>query len=289
MHKNELITPFSTRQYMFNKDYEIYYYSDKPGQAVSDHSHNYYEFYFFLEGNVNIIVEDQCIHVKPGDFLVIPPGIIHRPEYLDDTTPYRRFVLWISEDYCNGLVQASLDYGYIFQLISTTHEYVFANDIIEFNELQSRLFSITDEVKGHRFGKDARISLLINDLMISMNRMIYERRSSARFSSKGRLSESVAQYIETHLEDDLSLDRLELEFFISKYHISHSFKEEKGISVHKYIQMKRLEAARRAIILGNPVTEIYELYGFGDYSAFYRSYKKMFGESPAETARKEQS
>ena len=289
MQKNELITPFSTRQYMFSKDYEIYYYSDRPGQTVSGHSHDYYEFYFFLEGNVNILVEDQSIHVKPGDFLIIPPGIVHRPEYLDATTPYRRFVLWISREYCNKLMEASLDYGYLFQLISTSHEYRFENDIIEFNELQSRLFSITDEVKGHRFGKDARISLLINDLVITINRMVYEKRSSARLSTKGRLSESVAQSIETHLEDDLSLDKLEEEFFISKYHISHSFKEEKGISVHKYIQMKRLEAAKRAITLGNPVTEIYELYGFGDYSAFYRSYKKMFGESPAESAKKAQS
>lgn len=287
MRKNELITPFSTRQYMFSKDYEIYYYSDKPGQAVSGHSHDYYEFYFFLEGNVNIVIENKSIHVKPGDFLIIPPGVVHRPEYLDDTTPYRRFVLWISKAYADKLLQVSDDYGYLFKIINKSREYQFENDIIEFNDLQSRLFSITDEVKGHRFGKDARISLLINDLMITLNRMVFERNSSAKLSSKGRLSESVAQFIETHLEEDLSLDRLELEFFISKYHISHSFKEEKGISVHKYIQMKRLEAAKRAITLGNPVTEIYELYGFGDYSAFYRSYKKMFGESPAETARKE--
>lgn len=286
MKKQELITPFSTRQYMYSKDYEIYYYSDLPNKSVAMHSHDYYEFYFFLEGNVNIVVEDKSLHVKPGDFLIIPPGILHMPVFLDSNTPYRRFVLWLSTQYCEQLMQASIDYGYLLQLVATSKNYLFENDVVSFNDLQARLFSITDEVKGHRFGKDARISILLNDLIITMNRMIYERRSAGRGSLKNRLSESICEYIDTHLEDDLSLDCLEQIFFISKYHISHSFKEDTGITVHKYTQMKRLEALKRAILAGRNVTDIYELYGFSDYSAFYRSYKKMYGESPKETMAK---
>lgn len=281
MKKQELITPFSTRQYMFSEDYEIYYYSNLP-TPVSEHFHDYYEFYFFIEGNVNINIEGTSIPVKPGDFVLIPPNAKHFPEFMDASTPYRRFVLWISAEYCNKLMQASTDYGYMMQLVTTTHQYRFENDILAFNEIQSFLFNITAEVKGSRFGKDAKVSLMINDLILSLNRMIYERRNTGVSGSKDRLSNIISDYIMFHLDEVLSLERLEKEFFVSKYHIEHVFKEDFGISLHKFIQMKRLYACRDAIGSGKPIQETFPLYGFNDYSVFFRAFKKEFGMSPKE-------
>ena len=88
MHKKELQTAFSTRQYMYSKDFEIYYYNDQPLNAVNAHTHDYYEFYFFLEGNVTIYVEGKPHPIKAGDFLLIPPGVEHYPVFLDN--PRRR-------------------------------------------------------------------------------------------------------------------------------------------------------------------------------------------------------
>ena len=47
--KKRLRTTFSTRQYMISKDIELYYYDDANLTGVKSHSHNYYEFYFFLQ------------------------------------------------------------------------------------------------------------------------------------------------------------------------------------------------------------------------------------------------
>lgn len=282
MKKQELITPFSTRQYMFSEDYEIYYYSSLPVSAVSEHTHTYYEFYFFVEGNVDIRIEGSPVHIKPGDFVIIPPGIKHNPVFLDDVTPYRRFVLWISDEYCRKLMQASHEYGYLMQLAATSHKYLFSNDVLTFNEIQSALFNITSEVKGYRFGKDAKVSLMINDLILTLNRIIYERNTSVTSASKERLSTVISKYIELHLDEDLSLETLEKEFFVSKYYIEHAFKDDFGISMHKYIQMKRLYACRDAIGRGKPIQEAYPLFGFNDYSVFFRAFKKEFGLSPKE-------
>ena len=48
--KKKLQTAFSPRQYMLSGDFEIYYYSDCHSYNVKSHVHDYYEFYFFLEG-----------------------------------------------------------------------------------------------------------------------------------------------------------------------------------------------------------------------------------------------
>ena len=62
MNKNYK-TDFSTRQYMLSKDFEIYYYSDKHLKNMDSHFHNYYEVYFFLEGNVSIWIRDKAFPV----------------------------------------------------------------------------------------------------------------------------------------------------------------------------------------------------------------------------------
>lgn len=285
MKKQTLLTPFSTRQYMFSKDFEIYYYSDIPGKAVSEHTHDYYEFYFFLEGNINLVVESTPLHISPGDFLVIPPSVKHRPEFMDNTTPYRRFVLWISTDYCERLMGVAPEYGYLLQLVSTTHTYLFSNDVVSANEIQAMLFSIIEEVKGNRFGKEAAVSLKINHLLLMLNRKVYESRTTAGTHVKERLSAVLADFIHVHLEEDLSLDRLEREFYVTKYHIEHVFKEDYGVSLHKYVQTKRLYACRDAIAGGQSVTDTCMLYGFKDYSVFFKAFKKEFGVSPKEYQR----
>ena len=282
MHKKDLQTTFSTRQFMYSEDFEVYYYSDLPLKAVSPHTHNYYEFYFFLEGNVDIHVENKTYHIKNGDFLLIPPHVTHYPVFLDHTTPYRRFILWISTDYCNRLMESSLDYGYLLQNVTTTHNYSFSNDVITFNRIQSQIFELIEEVKSNRFGRDAKIALQVNSLLLYLNRLIYERSHMVGASSEKELHLAICDFINNHLEEDLSLERLEKEFFVSKYYISHTFKDKIGLSLHQYISKKRLQACRSAIASGASISSTYELYGFSDYSAFFRAFKKEYGLSPKE-------
>lgn len=91
---------------------------------------------------------------------------------------------------------------------------------------------------------------------------------------------NICDYINNHLGDDLSLDHLASFFYTSKYHISHVFKDNMGISLHQYIIKKRLQASKNGILSGIPFGELYHQYGFSDYTSFYRTFKKEFGLSP---------
>lgn len=280
--KQELITPFSTRQYMESKDFEVYYYSDHHPKPVSSHTHDYYEFYFFLEGDVEIVISDEPHRIHPGDFLLIPPGTAHYPKILQEGKPYRRFILWISPEYCNQLLTASSDYAFLMQYVQTNHVYQFDTDTITFHTIESKLFHIISEIKGNRFGKTAYLSLAVNELILYLNRLIHERLGNRRDHKENNLAHALERYIEEHLCDNLSLDELEKLFFASKYYISHCFKDAYGISIHQYISKKRLYACRDAIICQEPITETFEKFGFQDYSSFYRAFKKEFGASPKE-------
>lgn len=91
---------------------------------------------------------------------------------------------------------------------------------------------------------------------------------------------AILKYLNLHLTEPQSVDRLSRQFYISKYHMMRRFKAETGYTIHGYLTEKRLFLAREKIAAGEPLRQVSEGCGFGDYSSFSRAYKKRFGVSP---------
>jgi AraC-like DNA-binding protein len=82
------------------------------------------------------------------------------------------------------------------------------------------------------------------------------------------------------MNEELSLDGLAERFFVSKYHLSHTFTREVGVSLHRYITMRRLLMARQLLSAGVPAGQACSACGFTDYTSFYRAFKAEYGISP---------
>jgi AraC-like DNA-binding protein len=122
----------------------------------------------------------------------------------------------------------------------------------------------------------------VNDLVLQLNRIVYEQQNPKSEKEEQNLYQNIIYYIDDHLDEELSLEQLAGQFFVSKYHIAHIFKEQMGLSVHQYILKKRMQASKEAILGETSITEVYTMFGFKDYSSFYRAFKKEFGVSPKE-------
>lgn len=273
---------FNPRQYMVSKDFEIFYYNDTHFSDVKSHTHDYYEFYFFLQGEVDLMVSGRAFPMQAGDVALIPPGIAHYMVNRNESIPYRRFIFWVSKDYYEQLKEVSADYSYIITQATENRIYVYHNGPGHFNELHGKCYRLLEEVHTEHYGKQTKISICVNDLMLQLNRMAYENRHPVRQTENQSLYIRLLQYIEEHPHEDLSLDKLAGEFYVSKYHIAHLFKENLGISIHQYITKKRLEMCRNALLSGSNISKTYHTYGFKDYSSFFRAFKKEYGLSPKE-------
>ena len=170
--KKKLQTTFQQRQYMLSRDFELYYYEDRSLSKVDLHTHNYYEFCFFLEGDIEMQVGDNVHPIQFGDIMLIPPSLSHRSVIKSHDKPYRRFVFWISREYYDHLLQSSPDYAYIMQYVETEKCYIFHTDQITFNAVQSKLLRLLEEMHGEKFGRDAQIPICVNDLVLCLNRLV---------------------------------------------------------------------------------------------------------------------
>ena len=271
---------FSSRQYMLNEDFEIFFYNDKSPARVSKHSHNNYEIYFFLEGDVEYEINNNLYNLSYGSICIIPPKIHHKPHFLDITKNYRRIVLWLNEDYINSLKSLDSNIFHCFDYVSKNNNYHIKTDFSSFQQLFIKLIDVFEESQLDLIYRKHALNSMLSLFLIFLNRIIYTKENQPAYYKPADLHINLCNYISAHLEENLSLEKLSDIFFVSKYHLAHTMKENMGISIHQYIIKKRLYACRSNILSGIPIHNVSQAFGFPDYSVFYRAFKKEFNMSP---------
>jgi AraC family transcriptional regulator len=93
----------------------------------------------------------------------------------------------------------------------------------------------------------------------------------------------VLDYIDAHLDEDLSVDVLSSVAAFSKFHFHRQFAAAVGVGTHRYVQLARFKRAvfRLAFRDGDPITEIALSSGYEGLEAFSRAFKKLVGQTPS--------
>ena len=91
----------------------------------------------------------------------------------------------------------------------------------------------------------------------------------------------VRDYVEAHLDDDLSLAMLADVACLSPYHFSRSFKQAAGIGPQRYVIQRRLERAKRLLRRTHqPLAWIAQEAGFADQSHLTQIFRREMGVTP---------
>jgi AraC family transcriptional regulator len=91
----------------------------------------------------------------------------------------------------------------------------------------------------------------------------------------------VRDYVEAHLDEDLSLTMLADITCLSPYHFSRSFKQSTGVGPQRYVIQRRLERAKTLMRrTREPLALIALEAGFGDQSHFTTIFRREMGVTP---------
>jgi AraC family transcriptional regulator len=93
----------------------------------------------------------------------------------------------------------------------------------------------------------------------------------------------VQLFLEEHLDEDLTLERLAQEAHFSPYHFHRIFRALVGETVGEHVRRLRLE--RAALLLSTtdrPVIQVALEAGYGAHEAFSRAFRQHFGIAPTD-------
>lgn len=96
----------------------------------------------------------------------------------------------------------------------------------------------------------------------------------------------VTEYIEEHLDRNLSLARLSAVAGVSESHFRALFKRSTGLPVHEYVIQRRVERARTLLLRGDlPASQVALEAGFSHQSHMARCMRRVLGVTPRSLAR----
>jgi AraC-like DNA-binding protein len=94
---------------------------------------------------------------------------------------------------------------------------------------------------------------------------------------------TILHFLDEHYTENISLDQLAEQFFISKYYLSREFKKEFGTTIIQYVLTKKITNAKELLRYSNSsIEEIAHLCGIDDASYFNKVFKKMEGCTASE-------
>lgn len=97
------------------------------------------------------------------------------------------------------------------------------------------------------------------------------------------------QYIESHVEEPVTIAILAEKAGYSDYYLSRKFREEVGMGIDDYIKNKKIERAKALLALTHiPIYEISKTLSFGTRNYFSEVFRKATGLSPLEYRKENQ-
>ena len=254
-------------KYYIKTDNIIFKYARGKSEKSGKEFHTFNEIILFLEGDAELIGENIHTKIEPNTLIVIPKETYHQVVIKGDPENYRRCTLSffdnadtksLTDDFSQiKLLPYDSDFTYIFEKLI---KYSKNENSVSQNALKAYLTLILCEIADKK------------DIFI-------------KETSQNPLITSVISYINQDLSKSISICEIANKHNISPSSLSHVFKKEMNISIHKYIIKKRLIAAHHQINSGVSSTTAALECGFNDYSGFYKQYKIMFGSSPSKNTK----
>lgn len=258
------------------------------------HTHEFAELVFIENGKCEHCIDGVKYDVEAGDLLFVNYGQTH--SFVAKTEDYHYYnLLYVPQFFSEELINSENIYE-IFEI----------SMFREFAETQTQALQIAS-FRGKEF---LEIKKLVEDMRTEFEekavgyRAILNGYSRVLFSKMlrklkavevdvetekciNRITAECMAYIDSRCYEKISLKEIAEHSFYNPTYFSRIFKEHCGRSLSEYIKEKRIGEAARLLKdseLSND--EIMLKVGYADKKQFYKNFRDIYGETPAQYRKK---
>ena len=256
------------------------YYVNVETRSSIAHSHPYFEFILVRRGLCEYLATGGRFFLHPDELLIIAPGTVHTMNCPKDSSSYERLILQADAEFMARVLELSGLGGAerpIPPLYILRADAVCRWSVRELIERVNATASVSDA--------ELREKLYLFQLAELMLTVVQAARTAEApvFSSSSALISDVTGYIQEHFrEPELNVAGLAQQFYVSREHLSRSFRSSVGESISHFITDLRMQEFRYGLLMGRSVLSACMESGFSDYSSFVKSFRKLYGITPME-------
>ena len=263
---------------------------DTSWNMLNYHFHGAFEIYYALSDNIRLFVSDNIYDVNRGDLFVFNHTDLHRtvaPRNIN----YERYVIYFNPEYIDSLSTQSTNLLDCF--INRKSDF---SHCVHLTDSQSETFmyllkKIEFYCYNDTYGADIYKKLTLAEILLFVNSLY---RTPGNFSVPTNDKDfnkivPIIQYIQAHISEDLSLDNLAKNFYMSKSYLCTLFKKASGFTINEYIIHRRILLASELLRKNMPVAQVCEMVGFNNLSHFIRTFTNIMNISPKQYAIKNES
>ena len=268
---------------LYNSTREFELYSRVSGH-VGPHLHNSLECVYVQEGTLELGVERELYHMEQGDFGIVFPNTIHHYQVFSPGPNQVQYMI-AAPSMCGNYLPMMKDLMPENPVIPAS---LLHRDVHYALTALADHLELLNQKKGHK-GKKERVDLPTDVLLQSYTRIILARTLPLIHlvekgkGSEGNLMDQVVNYVASHYQEEISLNSIAHDLYISPFALSRVFSKHFQMNFNRYINLTRLEYARQMLeYTDKSVTEICMDAGFGSQRTFNRVFKEELHMSPGE-------
>ena len=227
------------------------------------HRHDFFEMEYIEEGEIDCILDGECVHLKKGQLVFVTPSSVH--SYAGDKkAPVKTVTVHFNAD-----------------IIGALSEMLMIGDcVVDCGEELIDAFNI---LNAENRKKDALAEIAVKNAFERVLVLFLRTTKRLNMGAPANGVSLALSYIHKHFSEDVTLEKISDNCGYSTAYTCRIFKKETGMSPMQYLNKIRLESACRLLVSTElSAIEICCECGFGSVRNFNREFKKKYGLTPLE-------
>jgi len=229
------------------------------------HSHNFIEMMFVVTGGGVIEINGKLNKATIGDIIIYRPSNVHC-EWSNSSEDIN--ALFFGVKWTENL-KLMFEAAEIKDIIHTEERYN------EFYNLFRLLVTESKQIDENYTDK------IVNCVAKTIILKILQRTGVTETNISNDVVDKIKKYIDLNYHNEINLNVLYQQLFVSKFYASRLFKQYIGTTPVSYIVNKRIEEARLLLLTTQlSISNISQKVGYKDIYYFTKSFKQIVGVTP---------